>query len=117
MLIGIDTRTCSHSLRDRCLFNYEMTSNKSHLKMFLQNPIFVDIFFSYCYGNQRRQSAGYVFVFQCYFCNVRSHSQFGDPSKPNHEFYFAFIAQFCNFVFKTMMAPCSSSAFCLQLRN
>ena len=44
MLIGIDTRPCSLSLRDRSMFNYEMTSNKSHLKMYLCKNQFLLIF-------------------------------------------------------------------------
>ena len=99
--------------------------NKSNLKMFLYKNQFLMIFsflsvpILLCESTAAifRQSAGYVFVFQRYFCNVRSRNQFGDPSKPNREFYLAFIVLFCNLVFKNMMAPCSSSAFCLQLRN
>ena len=45
MLIGIDTMPCSLSLRDRSMFNYEMTLKQIALKtFFIQKSIFVDIF-------------------------------------------------------------------------
>ena len=46
MLIGIGTRPCSLSLRDRSMFNYEMTSKSmsSHLKMFLYKNKFLLVF-------------------------------------------------------------------------
>ena len=48
MLIGIDTRPCSLSLRDRSMFIYEMTSKSiAHKNVFMQKSIFVDIFFSF----------------------------------------------------------------------
>ena len=62
MLIGFDTRPGSLSLRDRSIFNYEMTSKYIALKnVFIQKSIFVDFFFSFnpnSYGNQRRLCSG-----------------------------------------------------------
>ena len=60
MLIGIDTRPCSLSVRDRSMFNYEMTSKQIALKnVFIQKSIFDDIFFSFNPNRVMRINGGY----------------------------------------------------------
>ena len=61
MLIGIDTRPCSLSLRDRSMFNYEMTSKYIALKIvFIQKSIFVDIFSSFNPNRVMGINGGYL---------------------------------------------------------
>ena len=61
MLIGIDIRPCSLSLRETGVCSItKLHQNKSHLKMFfIQKSIFVDIFFSFIPNRVMGINGGY----------------------------------------------------------
>ena len=71
MLIGIDSSPCSLSLRNRSMFNDEMSSKYIGLKKcFCTKIFFFNIFYSFNFlfllesaATIFRQSAGYVFLF------------------------------------------------------
>ena len=91
MLIAIDNRPCSLSLRDKSMFNYEMTSKQTALKkVFIQKSIFVDIFF---YFNPNRVMGINAICRVCLMVSTHENKKLREDDKSNKYLFVLFLTR------------------------